>query len=162
MSARPKPIEDKVLAGNPGKRPLNVEAPDYEVDEKLPCPAALKGKAREEWVRLAPMLVEHGTLRKPDLRAFEEFCAVIGELDSYKKKAENETSPRMKMAYQDMVIKLRTQFRLMATELGLTPSSRGSIKAIRTKGKNTGAKTDDALKKVGANVRRFFKLPSST
>lgn len=153
--ARPKPQEQKALEGNPGKRPLNMEAPDYEVDDKLKCPRILTGEGRKEWERLAPMLVEYGTIKKSDLRLFEEYCMTVSELDTYKRKAGKEKSLRIKLQLQDMVLKLRTQFRMLAVELGLSPSSRGTIKSKRPTGRQTNDGNDIKTPKTG-NLR-FFK-----
>jgi len=153
MGRRPKPQEQKELEGHPGRRPLNTEAPDYEYDENLTCPANLKNEGRREWEALAPMLVKFGTLRKSDLRMFREYCSAVSELEVYKDRAAREKNLRIKMQLQDMVLKIRTQVRMFAVELGLSPASRGTIKPKRPSGKPDG--TGGEIQESG-NVR-FFK-----
>src|SRR3970040_1699024 len=69
----PKPERLKVLAGNPGKRPLKKTR--SKLDGKGPsCPEWLSPEAKVEWRRLAPELVRRGLLTPLDRAAFAGYC----------------------------------------------------------------------------------------
>lgn len=156
----PKPSEQKRLEGNPGKRALNKTEPEYEAEDELPCPKEIKGEGRLEWERIAPMLVEHGVLRKTDLRVFRNYCRVISDIDSTEKLLDKTPKAishlKIYMYYQNMLIKLRTQARHYAQGLGLDPASRSAIKATRPKGKN-GKDNKEAVKIPGRGPLLAFQ-----
>lgn len=160
-----KTTAENLLNGNPGKRAINKAEPDFEVDEELPCPPDVKGAGREEWERVAPMLVEHGVLRKSDLVTFKNYCETISDLAVYRAKLKKIPSGaiylKAHMYCQNMIIKLRTQLRHYAQELGLTPASRSAVKATRPKGKRgtqTQAPIGEAQPgKIIGDRSRFFK-----
>jgi len=63
----------KVLTGNPGKRPLNMDEPDPET--VIPdCPAELGPVARAEWDRLAGQLGKLNLLTALDRAALAAYC----------------------------------------------------------------------------------------
>lgn len=70
----PKPIEDKKLKGNPGRRPLNENEPDFEYGA---APSAeVKGNkiALAKWNEHAPELIQKGILRKQFQTEFAWYC----------------------------------------------------------------------------------------
>src|SRR5690606_5520585 len=69
----PKPSHLKLVAGNPGRRPLPPDEPQPEVAAPK-CPSHLKGEARREWKRIAPELVELGVLARVDRAALAAYC----------------------------------------------------------------------------------------
>ena len=76
---KPKPTAMKILEGNPGKRPLNVNEPVPPVGN-IKCPTWLLPEAKKEWKRLAPSLEAMGVLTMADLTAFEGYCQAYGGL----------------------------------------------------------------------------------
>jgi P27 family predicted phage terminase small subunit len=141
-----KPTAQKILEGNPGEKALNKEEPDFEIDEKLSCPADLTGAGRDEWERIAPMLIEFGVIRKADISVFYSYCRVVMDVQRFEKAVDrifalhekdkkNISHFKLLMYNQNMCIKLRTQQRHYMQELGLTPASRAAVKAIRPHGK---------------------------
>ncbi len=136
----PKPTLEKILAGNPGEHALNKLEPDFAADDRIECPASIRGEGRLEWERIAPMLIEFGTLRRTDLQSFRKYCRIISDIERFEKVLDKIPTglPHFKimMYYQNMIIKLRTQARHYMQDLGLTPASRSQIKAVRPKGKN--------------------------
>ena len=79
MAGRPrKPTALKLLQGNPGKRKL----PKGEVQPKVGCepPPWLNVKARVQWARLAPRLIELGLLTEIDGDAFAAICMLTAHL----------------------------------------------------------------------------------
>ncbi len=69
----PKPTRMKVLAGNPGKRPLNRREPQPKPG--LPrCPAQLSEEAKREWKRISKELDRLGLLTVLDRAALSAYC----------------------------------------------------------------------------------------
>lgn len=139
---KPKPTKLKILEGNPGRRPLNLNEPD-----PLPiapeCPDWLLDDAKEEWKRLAPELEKLKLLTKIDKMAF---VGLVQSYAMYKKASEfikkNGTTYRIPRTdksgkvtsvyiapFPEVAIANQSlkQIRAFATEFGLTPSSRGRI-----------------------------------
>jgi len=101
-----------------------------------------------EWTRLASMLVECGVLTGADLRAFGDYCRVLTDTELYEAQAK-EAGPELAIAkgYQGMVIKLRAQANQLRVQLGLTPSARSTVKAVKkgAKAESPGARYLNAL-----------------
>lgn len=75
---RPKPVERKVAAGNPGKRSLNRAAPNFDGVVGIDPPEWLVGSARELWVHLAPLLCAQQVLQATDIQNLEFYCSAYG------------------------------------------------------------------------------------
>ena len=75
---RAKPTAKKELAGNPGKRALNKDEPDYGQVTNIDCPAWIEGYAAEMWARVAPSLCKHKIVQVTDLHNLELFCEAYG------------------------------------------------------------------------------------
>lgn len=130
---RPKPTRVKVLTGNPGKRPLNLEEPRPE--PMVPdCPPELGPVARQEWDRLA---IELGALRiltALDRAALAAYCnayalwaEAIGAIQKYGTMVKSPSgypiqSPYVSIANRQAEIMMR-----IASEFGFTPASRSRI-----------------------------------
>lgn len=74
MKGRPPvPTALKILRGNPGKRPLNKNEPQPEVE--IPdCPPHLDEEAKAEWERLAAELAALGILTNIDRGVLATYC----------------------------------------------------------------------------------------
>jgi len=139
---KPKPTKLKILEGNPGRRPLNLNEPD-----PLPiapeCPDWLPDEAKKLWHRLAPELERIGLLKIIDGIALEGLCVSYAiwkkAVEFIKKNGTTYRIPRkdkkgkVKSVYiapfPEVAIANQSlkQIRAFATEFGLTPSSRGRI-----------------------------------
>jgi P27 family predicted phage terminase small subunit len=138
---KPTPTALKLERGNPGHRPLNAAEPVL-ARASAALPAGLKGRARKEWTRLAEELITKGVLTVADMHAFEEYCTLVGEVDDYEKlirRVGRETAHRL--GYANYLLKLRTQLRQQAAHLGLTPSSRSGVKAVKVVAAKNAAQT---------------------
>ncbi|WP_163830737.1 phage terminase small subunit P27 family [Spartinivicinus ruber] len=71
---KPKPTQQKLLAGNPGKRALNQNEPSYGALANVDPPAWLDATATELWGYLAPKLIKSGVLTEVDFHNLEIFC----------------------------------------------------------------------------------------
>lgn len=129
-----KPTKLKLLAGNPGKRPLNKNEPKPQ-PIRPSCPRFLSREARKEWRRLAPELERLGLLTRLDRAAFAAMCQSWGHWVQAEKLMEGQcpvgrdkrtgeiiTHPAYLVAKQAM-----EQMRKLLPEFGLTPSSRSRL-----------------------------------
>jgi P27 family predicted phage terminase small subunit len=132
---KPKPTHLKLLAGNPGKRPLNESEPKPEgVDETPDPPAHLSGEARVEWARTFPILLRNKMISEVDINAFSAYCQAYGRwivAESYvAKQGEVLISPSgfpIQNPYLAVANKAMEQMHKLETEFGMTPSSRSRV-----------------------------------
>lgn len=79
MSNPRKPAALKILEGNPGKRPIPVEPePTGEVQK----PRGLNRRAAQVWDEFAPICVEMGTLKSPDVHQFAVWCRLAAKSET--------------------------------------------------------------------------------
>jgi P27 family predicted phage terminase small subunit len=146
----PQPTALKIERGNPGQRPLNHAEPELAA-ATAEVPVGMKGRARKEWSRLVDELISKGVLTVGDMHAFEEYCRLVGEVDEYEKMINKVgRADAHKLGYANYLLKLRTQLRQQAAHLGLTPSSRSGVKAVKVVTKDAAAaKRDRFFGKTG-------------
>lgn len=132
---RPTPTRLKVLAGNPGKRPLNTNEPKPEV--AIPeCPIELGPVARKEWERLVSELAALRILTHLDRAALAAYCGAYAmwaeateAIQKFGTMVKSPTgypvqSPYVSIANRQAEIMMR-----IASEFGFTPASRSRISA---------------------------------
>ncbi len=112
---RPKPTALKLIAGNPGKRPINAHEPDAGEADLTP-PPELSDAARAHWERLAPMLARSGVLKQSD----RDLLATYAE--AYAAFVESVRNGKINVS-------LVGQIRQMLGEMGMTPAARSRIVA---------------------------------
>ncbi len=130
---RPKPTRLKVLAGNPGRRPLNPDEPQPEL--LVPdCPAELGPVARREWDRLVGELAKLNLLTNLDRAALAAYCGAyalwaeateaIQKFGTMVKSPSGYPiqSPYVSIANRQAEIMMR-----ISSEFGFTPASRSRI-----------------------------------
>lgn len=133
---KPKPTHLKVLAGNPGRRPLPQNEPKPE--NKIPtCPSYLKGEAKREWNRVTKLLNTLGMISELDRSTLAAYCQTWGdlyELENFlndipvKDRVFRTTSGYFQQIPQvGMVNKLRAELRSYIGEFGFSPSARSRI-----------------------------------
>ena len=70
---KPKPTALKLVQGNPGRRPLNLD--EFRPDVAIPrCPSHLQGDARKEWRRISAELAKYGLMSEVDRAALAFYC----------------------------------------------------------------------------------------
>ena len=129
----PKPLELRVLEGNPGKRKINRFPPKF--GSKAPkCPGWLDDLARAEWARIGPRLEAIGLLTDGDLAVFASYCKAYSDLQHAQEVVKTEgyfttanngaliAHPAQNIANQAMKKILET-----AIQFGFTPSARSRI-----------------------------------
>ncbi len=128
-----------MLAGNPGRRPLNPREPAPDIPTELPePPMPLSRAARKEWLRTGGILLRTRVLTEADLVALAAYCVVFArwqeaENDVRRRGVMVPAKPRSKNLVQNPFLAVANKsfqqlLRLLA-EFGLTPSSRTRIVA---------------------------------
>lgn len=130
---RPKPTRLKVLAGNPGRRPLNDDEPRPEA-AILECPPELGPVAQREWQRLAGELTTLRMLTNLDRAALAAYCGAYAlwaeATENIQKFGTMVKSPSGYPIQSPYVAIANRQAEIMmriASEFGFTPASRSRI-----------------------------------
>ncbi len=71
---KPKPTAQKLAAGNPGKRQINRDEPQFTQLTNAACPDWLDEIAQVAWDTVCPELCERGVLTAVDLPNLEVWC----------------------------------------------------------------------------------------
>lgn len=111
-----KPTALRVLAGNPGKRPLPAAEPTFTPADTQ-APDWLTGDAQTRWDALAAALDANGMLNVGNRDALAVYCDLMTRYIAGR------------MAGDEPDLKVFQQLRMMAREFGFTPSSQASVVA---------------------------------
>jgi P27 family predicted phage terminase small subunit len=147
-----KPTELKVLEGNRGHRPLNL---DQVFRPEVGCPDVPKyllPEAKKAWRRLSAELLRYNLLSKVDREAFAMLCQTIGRLELVEKSINGvvarlvaegkdpadalmDKTPnglRVQSALYQVLNKEQAKLHKMLESFGLRPDARASVQtAIR-------------------------------
>lgn len=136
--AKPAPTAKRKFEGNPSRRPLNTNEPEFSADG-VACPGHIDEYAREEWARLAPPLISMGLLTDADVQAFAGYCQSVSDYIQACEKVNRygvvmtNGEGEKKQVYKSPFVTMRDKFlenmRRMGAEFGLTPSSRSAVVA---------------------------------
>ena len=129
----PKPTLLKILAGNPGKRPLNADEPQPERTAPL-CPEWLNDSAKTFWSDIAPKLTRLGVLTEIDGEALTALCLALADLKNAQeqikkvgyivKTPSGYAQPNPFVGISNLALK---QIRSLLQEFGMTPSARSRV-----------------------------------
>ena len=151
---QPKPTVLKLIAGNPGKRPLDISGevmPEVQVPS---IPAHLNKEARKEWKRITVELASLGLISNLDRAALALYCQAWGQMVLLEESLNADVSLCVEKGgdishamsfttakgYQGQAVKvqlinnLREQVNRYLAAFGLSPSSRGRVKASNNTG----------------------------
>ena len=151
----PKPTEIKILEGNLGRRPLNINEPKPKF--QIPkCPSWLSDVARKEWRRVVPELERLGLLTCVDGAALEGYCQAYGRwVEAEQFMSAHGTIFKTPSGYIQQVPQVAIAQKYLAivkgfySEFGLTPSSRSRMEVPNQDNKHEESEADsylDALK----------------
>ncbi len=136
VGRKPKPTRLKVLAGNPGKRPLPKREPKPPPSMPTP-PLHLAGSARREWRRIARILHACGLLTAVDRAALGMYCAAYGRWADAERKVQDLgvviLSPNkfpIHSPFLAVANKAMDQMIRLLSELGLSPAARTRIEVV--------------------------------
>jgi P27 family predicted phage terminase small subunit len=129
----PKPTQLKIVAGNPGRYPLNEDEP--QPDKKAPaCPAWLTPEAKIFWREFIKLVINMRVMTVADRNALASLCVAMADLKEAvekqktwglvvkKQNGDAAINPYFKIKY----IALERAHKLMS-EFGLTPAARSRI-----------------------------------
>ena len=137
MGARgPKrqPTALRLAKGETRPSRVNFDEPQLPAPSTLEPPAWLAGAGLQEWRRLAEPLKAAGVLTEGDRGAFTDYCGALSDLRRYEAKAKRVgLELAIAKGFAGMVLKLRAQVTQLRAHLGLSPSSRASVKAARAR-----------------------------
>jgi P27 family predicted phage terminase small subunit len=130
---RPKPSRLKVLTGNPGKRPLNMNEPEPE--PVIPeCPSELGPVAQREWNRLVGELAALRMITNLDRAALAAYCAAYAlwaeatqAIQKYGAMVKSPSGYPMQSPYIAIANRQTEIMMRIASEFGFTPASRSRI-----------------------------------
>lgn len=130
---KPIPTAIKVLEGNPGKRPLNINEPKPQ-SKAAKCPSWLETEAKKEWRRVAKQLEQLGILTEVDMAAFAGYCQAYARWkDAEEFISKHGTIVKTPSGYWQQVPHVsisQTYLKIMGRfceQFGLTPSARSRL-----------------------------------
>jgi P27 family predicted phage terminase small subunit len=135
---KPKPTDQKRLAGNPGKRKLNDAEPEPELTIPA-CPEWLDGLGRKEWSRITTHLHAVGCIAELYLLPLAAYCMAYSRWLRAEAQAiatggdvcvSNEGGKYFN-PWRAVADKAQAQMTTLAAEFGMTPSSKSRIKAFK-------------------------------
>lgn len=132
---RPLPTNVKAARGNPGKRRLNANEPQFAAAPDLSPPSMLTGEARRIWLDTIGGLHANGLATIPFLHVLAQYCIARAEWMAAEAKIKREgvivntrlgrsINPRCKVRDDAHKRMLEAQ-----RELGFTPAASSKIKA---------------------------------
>lgn len=139
-SPKPKPSALKLLAGNPGRRPLNMQEPQFEsgIPDK---PEWFDTYASEEWDRITGNLNGQRVFTKNDLGIIMALCLAYEQMREclaiIKALGRSYTVQDMggntHYKARPECVRYETaqkEYRTLLSEIGFTPSSRSKVKTL--------------------------------
>lgn len=140
---RPKPTAKKELAGNPGKRALNKQEPDFGLVRNVDCPFWMGDHGRQLWETVAPLLCRERVLEATDIQNLEVYCSAYDQFRMAQEEVRNNGVTVMGatggLIKNPAVTALKEATAMMATYggmLGLDPSSRQRLTGGNKKKQN--------------------------
>ena len=127
---RAKPVAKKQLAGNPGKRALNTDEPDFGLVQTVDCPLWMGDFGRELWETIAPLLCSERVIEATDVQNLEVYCNAYDQFRMAQEEVRENGVTVMganSLVKNPAVTAVKEASAMMATYggmLGLDPSSR--------------------------------------
>jgi P27 family predicted phage terminase small subunit len=153
VGRKPVPTNLKVLRGNPGNRPLNKNEPKPE--RSIPRPPKFLNKlAKKEFRRVARLLFPLGLMTELDMPALAAYAESFARWAEAVEKIEGEgmmaVGSKNGHLYQNGYVGIANsamkQMMSIATEFGMTPSSRARVSVPTNKPLKGGGNAYDAWK----------------
>lgn len=155
MPTQPKPTALKLVQGNPGKRPLNLDEPKPQMVDSMDPPEWLDDDARKKWLDVCPKLIRMGVLTEVDGDALAGYCIAWSrmklaekDIDEYGLTLENKTGSMVKNPAATAYDEATKQLRAFGDLLGMSPAARTRLHA-NIKPKDRQAEAAERLIKKG-------------
>lgn len=140
IGAVPKPTAQRILEGNPGKRPIRGDEPQPRHLNFVTPPSHMTDRGKQVWLRLADEMARIGLLTCVDVDEFERYCELRaaweqarddiqerGMVVTHVNKRDAEKCGTLNpsfRAFRD----LGPEIGKLADRFGLTPSARTRIR----------------------------------
>jgi P27 family predicted phage terminase small subunit len=132
IGRKPKPTALKLLAGNPGHRPLNADEP--KPSGTPTCPEHLNETANSEWNRISGELSALGLLTLVDRAALAAYCMVYARwvdaelnIQKYGTVIKTKAGNAIQNPYVGVANRALDLMYKFQSEFGMTPSSRSRL-----------------------------------
>lgn len=123
----PAPTALKILRGNPGRRPLNLDAEASKINE-IPVPLDfLWGHKRKLFIETAIDLHKMGIVSKTDGIALSWLCYAVAEVRDLAEKKQRSVG-KDRSAIAAIFEKAHDRMLSLLREFGMTPSARSKIR----------------------------------
>lgn len=130
----PKPTRLKILNGNPGKRPLNRDEPQFRIGAPT-CPAHLDAEAKKEWRRVIKELTAIGMMTHVDRAALAAYCVTWSRWVKAEEKVKlagevlkATEGGFYQNPYLSVANKAMEKMRSFLSDFGMTPVARATMK----------------------------------
>lgn len=157
VGRKPKPIEQRIAEGNPGRRPLPqpVHLDQERLDELREPPEGLDPRAKEFWTFAVDKLLGAGVLDRVDAPTLEmlatAYARVCHARDAIKKyghfvrrpDGQVREHPAVKLERESITLYLK-----LAEQFALTPVARTRLGLAQMQGRSMIAEMDDRLGKA--------------
>jgi P27 family predicted phage terminase small subunit len=138
----PKPPLLKLIAGNPGHRPIPHEIQPTVTSEPPLPPSWLDEGARQEWERIAPELHRLGLLTVLDHSVFAAYCTSLARWITVEKLLSSGDGTLInnndKRAVARMAARERADAMRYGAQFGIGPPNRARLTVGRPSGKLDG------------------------
>ena len=131
---KPKPTNQKKLAGNPGKRALNNAEPQFSTVTNIDPPEWLSARAATMWKMVIPELLREKVVALTDLHNVEAFCTAYDKwrmaeeaVQTYGIVVQSAQGSPMKNPALTAANESMRQLVTFGSLLGLDPASRTRI-----------------------------------
>lgn len=129
---KPTPTKAKERRGNPGKRKLNKDEPEFSpFNENTPPPSQLNTDGKKMWVFILKELLSQGVLLQTDLEVVTNYCIAYQnrnrackDVEKYGTFVENGNGGLSKNPAFTVLNEALKQMTTFGALLGLDPSSR--------------------------------------
>jgi len=166
---KPKPSIIRDLEGNQGKKRRNRSEPEFPPADPMSPPEWLNVVAREEWLRVAPVLGKVGLLTVVDVTALAAYCACYSRYREAEEVLEQLGTTftvrddkgvikgRWPMPEVGIAVKMLDKVRALAGEFGFTPSARGRIELDKLGVNDVGEMEQDELERERERIARLLE-----
>jgi P27 family predicted phage terminase small subunit len=135
----PTPTTLKIMRGNPGRRPLNLDEPWSPLLKRMPpAPGFLDDEGKRVWSAEGRRLIKAGLLTALDLTMFGTWCIWYSKRD-IASRAVNKSGLVIKAGgvgnpyinpYMSVISMCSKAMHQIEIEFGLSPASRTKVKSL--------------------------------
>lgn len=129
---KPLPTALRLAKGTPSHHRQNDAEPELPPPNDRTPPPTLAGLGLVEWHLNIDALIDKGVLTQADMIAFRQYCTVVTEVDELERKlATMRGLADRKLKWSKYLQTLRNRLGQQQAAIGLTPSSRSGVKAVK-------------------------------